>query len=467
MDEHCRITVVGERRQVDLAVPAGAPITTYVNSLAGMCGQPQTDVMPSAWSLALTAHEPFAPERSLAESGVVDGQVLYLCDVTAHEFDEPVVHDVAERVAEVATGVLEHGWSARARVLTVAVVGVLWLLATVTVSLFCGRMAYGVVADVAVSAGLVLPALAWVAGERRWPLPWRLRETLALSAVPLLAFAVRAMAVAAWPAKGDGPGGALSRAGFTLDALAVGALLGALLAYVAAFGILTCTVLGAAAVAASVGTLVALTGGGGTELAAVTAACVFVLLTWTVQAAGGLVGYVFRRDSVRLPESEGTDEDRVALAVASARTLLVAWTVFLSAVEATALVALAVSGSRYGVMLAACLGVALVLRAGGGRLTAEVVPVGVAGAAGLCTVLLLGAGHLGWTGWTAPGAACLVAVGLLGYGFRNLMRGSGVLERTRAGWVTSLASVLGGAGIALAVATFGVFGWVLEFGQRL
>nr|WSX75570.1 EsaB/YukD family protein [Streptomyces sp. NBC_00899] len=468
MDEHCRITVVGERRQVDLAVPADAPITTYVESLVQMCGQPQADVMPAAWSLAVAAQEPIAPERSLVQAGVVDGQVLYLRDMTAHEFDEPVVHDVAERVAEVAEGMLERGWTARTRVVTVAAAGMCWLLAVLVVSLLCGRISHRVVGDLTVTAGLVLPALAWVASERRWPLPWRLREAFALAAVPLLALGARVTAVAEWSPGAEGPGGALTRGGFTLGALAVGALLGALIAYVAAFGVVTCTVLIAAAAAAGAGTLLALAGADGTQAAAVAAVCAFLLLTFSAQTASGVVGHVFRRQAARRgagPEDEG--EDRVAVAVAAARTLLVAWTWFLTAVAAAALVGLAASPSRYGVGLAACLSVALLLRAGGGRLAAEVVPVGASGAAGLCMVLVLGAGRLGWTGWTAPGAACLVAAGLLAYGFRNLMRGAGPLERARRGWPTSAASLLGAGGIALAVATFGVFGSILDVGQGL
>ncbi|WP_031525309.1 EsaB/YukD family protein [Streptomyces sp. NRRL F-5123] len=468
MDEHCRITVVGERRQVDLAVPADAPITTYVESLVRMCGQPQADVMPAAWSLAVAAQEPFAPERSLVQAGVVDGQVLYLRDVTAHEFDEPVVHDVAERVAEVAEGVLERGWTARTRVVSVAAAGMCWLLAVLVVSLLCGRMAHKVVGDLTVTAGLVLPALAWVASERRWPLPWRLREAFALAAVPLLALGAGIVAAAEWDPGAEGPGGALTRGGFVLGALGAGALVGALIAYVAAFGVVTCAVLIAAAVVAGAGTLLALVGADGTQAATVAAVCAFVLLAFGAQTASGVVGHVFRREAARRPagpENEG--EDRVAVAVAAARTLLVAWTWFLTAVAAAALVALAASPSRYGVALAACLGVALLLRAGGGRLAAEVVAVGAAGGAGLCMVLVLGAGRLGWNGWTAPGAACLVAAGLLVYGFRNLMRGSGPLERARPGWPTSAASLLGAAGIALAVAAFGVFGAVLDLGRHL
>ncbi|MCO6000263.1 EsaB/YukD family protein [Actinoallomurus sp. WRP9H-5] len=90
---------MGERCQVDLAVPADAPITSYVNTPAELCARPEADVMPAAWSLALPTGEPYAPERSLNQLGIVDGQVLYLRDVTAHEFEKPVVRGHRSRRA--------------------------------------------------------------------------------------------------------------------------------------------------------------------------------------------------------------------------------------------------------------------------------------------------------------------------------------------------------------------------------
>ncbi|MCO6000302.1 EsaB/YukD family protein [Actinoallomurus rhizosphaericola] len=468
MDEHCRITVVGERRQVDLAVPANAPITSYVNTLAELCAQPEADVMPAAWSLALPTGEPYAPERSLNQLGIVDGQVLYLRDVTAHEFEEPVVYDVAERVAEVSEGLLDHRWNAHARLVTATGIGLCWLVAVLVVLQARGRFGVGVLADLAATAGMMLPALAWVAGERRWQIPRRLREALALASVPLLALAARALAVSEWPPGSEGPGGSLTRGGFTLGALAVGALVGALLAYVAALGVLTCAVLAASAATAVVAGGLALLGANGTQTAAVAAVIAFVLLTFSAQTTSGLVAYAYRRTGERrLPGEGDRDEDWVAQAVSSATLLLVVWTCGLAAVLATSLVALAASGSSYGAWLDVCLGVALLLRIGEARLVAEAVPIAVACAAALCMLLVLGAGALGWSGWTAPACAGLVAVALLAYGLRNLVRHTEPPSRARPGWLTSTASVLGGAGIAFAVATFGAFDWFLTFGRGL
>jgi type VII secretion integral membrane protein EccD len=471
VDEHCRITVVGERRQVDLAVPADAPITSYVNTLAGMCAQQETDIMPVAWSLALATSRPFAPERSLADLGIADGQVLYLCDAAADEFEEPVVRDVAERVAEVSEGLLDRPWNARARLVTAVALGVCWLVAALVALQARGRFTTSVLTELTVTAGVMLPALTWVTGERGWPVPRWLRETLALASVPLLALAARTLAVAAWPPGSEGPGGALmslTRGGFTMDAFAVGSLVGAVVAYVAALGVVTCAVMAAGAVTAFVGSGLALLGANGTQTAAVAAVTAFVLLTFSAPTTSGLVAYAYRRAGERRPSGQDDgDADRVAQAVGSATRLLVAWTCGLAAVLAASLVALAVSGSLYGALLDACLGVALLLRAGEARLVAEVVPITVAGAAGLCMLLVFGAGALGWSGWTAPACACLVGVALLGYGLRNLVRRLESPSRVRPGWPANVASVLGGAGVALAVATFGAFDWFLTFGQGL
>src|SRR5262245_62067260 len=120
-DEYCRITVVGDRRQVDLAVPAGAPITDYVDDLARLVSQEENDLMPPAWSLATGLAGAFPPERSLSELGIADGQVLYLRDLLAGELDEPVVLDVAEQVAQASGQFLDRPWTPVARAATALV----------------------------------------------------------------------------------------------------------------------------------------------------------------------------------------------------------------------------------------------------------------------------------------------------------------------------------------------------------
>ncbi|MFE1856633.1 EsaB/YukD family protein [Streptomyces sp. NPDC059489] len=465
MDEHCRITVVGERRQVDLAVPSHAPIVSYVNALARLCHEQDDDVMPVAWSLADTVGSPFAPERSLAELGVIDGQVLYLRDAAADELDEPVVYDVAERVAELSEGVLDRLWDVRTRVTTVTAIGLCWLVAVLTVLTARGRFGTGVLTDLTVSAGLLLPALAWVAGERRWTMPWWLRQAIALTSVPLLALAGRTLGAAGWP---GGPVGLLNQGGVTAEALLVGALIGAVLAYVAAFGVITCVVLATTLTAALLGAVLALLGANGAQAASVVAAVGFVLVTCAAPASSGLVAFVYRRSEARrIPAEENHDEDRVAEATRVARTVLVGWTGVLAVVLATALVVAAASGSSYGAGLVACLGVALLLRAGEANLVAEVVLIAGAGTTGLCVWLVIGSGHFGLSGWQAPAVACVAPVAMIGYGLRHLTSRPERPLQSRPRWLTGVASMMGGFAVALAVGTFGMFDWFLDLGRGL
>jgi hypothetical protein len=321
-------------------------------------------------------------------------------------------------------------------------------------------------ADVALTAGLVLPALAWVGAERRWPVPSRMREALALAAVPLLALGAEILAASAWSAGVDGQGG-MTESAVRAYALVVGALAGALLAYFAAPGVAASAVLLVAVVAAVLGSVLVLLGANAVESAGVVALVAFVLLTIAPLTVSRLVAFAYRRAVARRPAGED-DEAVVSDAVRAAMNLLVVWTCGLAAVLAALLVPLAASTSPYAAGLAGCLGLALLLRAGEGRLVAEVVPVGLAGTAALFTLLVVGPGHLGWADWIAPTCAGLIAAVLLVYGFRNLMRPSELPSSSaHPRWLSSVSSLLGSVSVGLAVATFGALDWFVDFGQRL
>jgi hypothetical protein len=464
MDEHCRITVVGGHRQVDLAVPAHAPITTYVNTLARLCGQETNDILPPAWSLATATGGPFAPERSLAELGIVDGQILHLRDVIADEFAEPVVYDVGERVTEVADGIL-RGWDAHTRTITVMLCGLGWLITTLIV-LASRRQVSGVVlGDSSVVPGLVLPALAWTAAERRWPVPLRLREILSLNAVPALALAGWVLASSHLLAPMDGRHAIMTPGGLTMVAIICGALIGAFLAFTASPSVTTCAVLLAAVLVALVAAGLAMLKASGVESAAVVAVAAYALLTIAPGTVSWIVTFADRTAAMRMPAED--DDEPLATAVRAATTLLVLWSGGLAAVIAAALVALAASRSLYAAAEVGCLAVALVLRAGAVRLVAEVVPVGLAGAIGLFALLLVVPGHLGWRAWTAPALVGLIAVGLLIYGFRRLLRNPELPPVARPRWLTGFSSVLAGGSVAFAVASFSAYSLFVRLGHHL
>jgi hypothetical protein len=478
-DVNCRITIVNGHRQVDLAVPAAAPITTYIDTVAGLCGASSNDMLPAAWSLGPVIEGPYAPERSLAELGIVDGQVLYLRDVIADEYTDPVVRDVGERVAEVVDGGVHRRWDAAVRTITVLASGLGWLFAALVVLALRHQASSAALADIAVTAGLVLPALAWVAAERRWPVPSRLREVLALSAVPILVFAAWMMIDAHWYAHSRALGTIMSETratpvGLTAASMGGAALVGAFLAYVTTPGVTTCAVLFAAGVATVLCGVLAVARAGGVESASAVAVVAFGLLTAAPMTASRMAPFAYRHALARVTPGEeqaDRDDDAVSAAVHEATTLLVLWGGALAAVLAAALVAMAVSRSPYAVAAAGCLGLALLLRAGAARLVTEVVPVSLAGAIGVFTLLVVGPGHLGWPGWTAKAAIGLIAAALLAYGFRRLFRPGltrpGLTRPGRPRWLTECSSLLGGISVPLALATSGVLNWFVELGHHI
>jgi ESX secretion system protein EccD len=467
VDQQCRITVVGERRQADLAVPTAAPIASYVTTLARVCGQDGNSVLLSAWSLGPAIGAPFAPERSLGELGVLDGSVLYLRDVIEGEFADPVVYDVAERVAEVAERRLHRRWNTRARTVTVLAVGLGWLIAALTALGVRHQIGHAVLAELAVLFGLVLPVIGWwTSAERGWPVPPRLRETVALSAVPLLAVAAWAVSASHRFSGLDGAHGHLTHGALAAAALVTGALAGAIVAYAAVPVPETFTVLLTAVVAAVAGIGLAAARADAIVAATVTAVIAFALLTVAPRLAAWIITFVDRQARAR-GKTVDRDADPVATAVSAAATVLIAWSGFLAAVLAVTLVPMAASRSTYAAAAAGCLGLGLLLRAGAARLIAEVVPLLVAGAAALLTLLVVGPGNLGWPSWVSPTGLIVIAAVLIVSGFRRLMRSPGLPAAARPGWLGGIGSMLGGGGAVLAIAALGAFSHLVSLGHHL
>src|ERR1700729_1328372 len=96
IDGRSRVTVIGTRKRVDVALPAAAPIGEHSAGLASLCGPAQASpgALPPAWSLAVAGGAPLPLSASLEESGVLDGQVLYLRDLAR----DPGVHWTAEDI---------------------------------------------------------------------------------------------------------------------------------------------------------------------------------------------------------------------------------------------------------------------------------------------------------------------------------------------------------------------------------
>lgn len=178
-----RVTVVGSRRRIAIAVPSATPIGEYSARLAAMCGQDQDDNLPPAWSLAI-AGEPAMPlDVSLSELGICDGQVLYLRDIAEGPGEPPRVEDMDEVVAE-ETNRQRRGMLASGPVYLSF--GLIWLVGLALLTGFSSHPDAFTVVLLTVG-GLTTIGTAWVIQQRKIPVPETLRLLTALTALPMMA----------------------------------------------------------------------------------------------------------------------------------------------------------------------------------------------------------------------------------------------------------------------------------------
>jgi type VII secretion integral membrane protein EccD len=446
-DERCRVTVVGERRSVDLALPAQAPIAEYVPRLASLCGQSESEAMPSVWSLAEPGGSSLALGDSLAGAGIVDGATLYLLDQRAAELDGLTVTDLDEQVANAQ----EDGslWSARRRAQCVLGAGLLfmvvsagWLGANRITELWSPLFAV---------AALCSALLAWYAERKNWPLPRSVRQILALAACPLLACFGLGLPV-------HGPV-------VTTMLVAGGAVLGALAAVVAlpapSTVVLQLLVLAAALF------VVPLTGlhAGLLGSAAVVAMALFLLT--------GLLPRITSQIAVLVPDGSNTgapvlDNAEVAAIVRRGNGLLTFLSVVTGVVLAASLLTLTSSRGVCGLVLAACVSVGLLLQAGSVRVLTAVIPQLAAGVLGLLALAVRVPEYVLDSRSAGPLAAFAVGVVLVACGvFLAFGAALRPVEPERPTWPGATATFLVVVSLPLAAGVFGLFGWLANLGSDL
>ncbi|WP_196073291.1 type VII secretion integral membrane protein EccD [Nakamurella alba] len=148
-----RVTVVGEHAQLDVSLPADAPLGGQMPTVLRLLSVPAA-ATPVRWRLVTPAIGALSPERSLDELGVLDGTVLHLTEADAAP-PPPFVDDVERAVAEIV-GEQTPPWSGTARRTAVG-----WLLLPVLLAtVLLGAASTGTVGWLAPAVGAVAALLA-------------------------------------------------------------------------------------------------------------------------------------------------------------------------------------------------------------------------------------------------------------------------------------------------------------------
>ncbi|MEV5988079.1 type VII secretion integral membrane protein EccD [Streptomyces sp. NPDC052051] len=118
-----RVTLVGERRRVDLVLPSQEPIGLLLPDVMRLLDD-QVDGRPQARHLVTADGSALEPDATLQSAGVSDGAVLRLVRVEDAP-SAPVVHDVSDEAAG-DLDVRAWRWDARTRRIVAAGAVVVW-----------------------------------------------------------------------------------------------------------------------------------------------------------------------------------------------------------------------------------------------------------------------------------------------------------------------------------------------------
>jgi hypothetical protein len=389
-DGRSRVTVIGARKRVDVALPSAAPIGEYSAGLASLCGQDRGGAMPSAWSLAIAGSAPLPLSASLVESGVTDGQVLYLRDLARDPGADATVADIDELIANEAETQRRRGWP---RALVVVAFGLAWLVASAGFAFTRSGAGLIVPAVSLVLAGLLLLATAWSLAQRRALASPVLCVLTSLTAVPCLAAA----------------GALLTQELAGPSFLWVGAIVGASAAVLMSLAATPEAVVVLVALQLSVALLLApllvAVHASGVQVAAATVVALLAVLGLSKRAAAFVTVW-----SQRMPADGASMANAATALLIRSRRLLTVLVAGPTLALAVALPVLAFSGNGFAIAMAATASVALLVRAQQAGFADELVPIGGAGLVGLFAVLAALADQVWRTG--AADTVALTVAGL-------------------------------------------------------
>lgn len=153
-----RVTVVGDGRQIDISLPAEAPLVEQLPTVLRLLSVPVAAV-PVRWRLAAPEFGALDPATSLDRVGVLDGAVLHLTTATAAP-QPPFVDDVETAVADLVADTMP-AWSGAARTHVIGALLTVVLSIALVVALFSpastGWPALAVIAVAATVVGRVVP----------------------------------------------------------------------------------------------------------------------------------------------------------------------------------------------------------------------------------------------------------------------------------------------------------------------
>jgi type VII secretion integral membrane protein EccD len=449
----CRITVVTPRRRMDLTMPTQLACAELVPEVLRLAGETDQGPSPRPWVLGRLGEPPLAPERTLSQSGVYDGDLLYL-RAAGQPADPVVVDDLVETIAEAVDG-RGGRWTA-ATWHRFAMAAAAALLGAGAVAVGAGGRplagtATGGRGTAWLAAGAALALLLAALGLRRLLREPVAAATLALAALPWSALAGVALAGRA----GTGPAAAVAAGSGGLLAGAVAAAVAA----PAVTGPCLAVALPAAALALAAAAVAAV-GATPAQTAAVLAVALVPALTALPRLAIAMAGI-----------SPGDEDAEVAVQAERAKVAvghaLLTWVLGGAALTLTAALAVLAAGGTLARCLAAAVALSVGLRARGFRLVGEVLPLALAVLGGVVALEL--AVMVGPTAGPArqwPGAGLLVGTAVLLALAGFLLRGAGPSPgvRRRLDLVEALANLVL---VPLALGVLGLYGAVERLAQRL
>ncbi|HEX8009214.1 MAG TPA: type VII secretion integral membrane protein EccD [Trebonia sp.] len=101
----CRVTVIGPRRRVDIALPAQVQFADLFPTVARFSGLDHSDLVrePGGWVLQRLGYPPFDLSATPASEGLLDGELIYLRP-KATEMPPMMSDDIADEIAGVHDG---------------------------------------------------------------------------------------------------------------------------------------------------------------------------------------------------------------------------------------------------------------------------------------------------------------------------------------------------------------------------